>query len=435
MKLKLALLALALALAAPVHAADRNAPATVDDALARAKKAHAPVLLDFQAPWCYSCYFMATHVLNGREWNAVEAKTVVAQVDADSPDGAAWMKKLQVKALPADVVLNENGDELGRILAEQPREKFYPELNRILAGGNTFDALQAKAKSGSREAIADVLASYQARGEGQAGLDWYAALPAKRQAGSKSDKRIALWLDRLQLAKAEKDKDDAATITAAKRVLAGDIGCDRPYIVESLLEASEKSPKEERIALLAPQKPALDKLLWEHVFVAHPSCADQRSVVIATADVDAALGDAPSEAALLNRAIETARQTLGDDFAKDRNLADNLRVYLVRAKRNDELDALYPKLIAAYPDDYVYAYRWGKSLRERDQPAKALPLLEQAAEKAYGVNRINVAIERVKVLKALNRKGDAEKIVADVLDQNGQWFPEQVTRLKDALKS
>jgi len=60
MKLPITLLALALSTAA--FAAP---PQTVDDALAQAKKAHQPVFLDFSAPWCYSCYFMATHVLNG----------------------------------------------------------------------------------------------------------------------------------------------------------------------------------------------------------------------------------------------------------------------------------------------------------------------------------------------------------------------------------
>ena len=69
------------------------------------------------------------------------------------------------------------------------------------------------------------------------------------------------------------------------------------------------------------------------------------------------------------------------------------------------------------------------------QPAKALPLLEQAADKAYGENRLAVAMVRVKALKALKRQADAEQVVADALEQNGQWFPEQVEKLKQALKS
>ena len=423
---------LALALSTPAFA---NSPATVDEALAQARKTHQPVLLDFGAPWCYSCYFMMTHVLNGAEWNAVEARTVVTEVDADSPDGAAWMKKLEVKALPAYVVLNDNGDELGRILGEQARAKFYPAIDKILAGSHTLDQLKASAVAGNTDAMATVLGSYEARKEGQAGLDWYASLPATVRTGAAKNPTVSLWLARLELARAMKAKDNAAAVAAAKRALDGDIGCDRPYVVDNLLEASEKMPEPERKTILAAQKPALERLLDQDVFVAKPSCADQRSSVIAAADVDAALGDAKAETAVLDRAIASTRQHLGDDLAKDRNAADNLRVYLVRAKRMDELDALYPKLIAAYPDDYVYSYRFGKSLLERNKPAEALPLLEKAADKAYGENRLEVAMQRVKALKALHRQADAEKVVADALEQNGQWFPEQVDKLKAALKS
>lgn len=431
---KILLSLLTLALAGALQASP-PAPATVDAALAQARKTHTPVLLDFSAPWCYSCYFMATHVLNGPQWQALEKKTSVVMVDADSPDGAAWMKKLQVKALPAYVVLNANGNELGRILAEQPREKFYPQIERILAGGNTLDELKRKSAAGSIDAIETVLGSYQARGDGREGLDWYASLPKAAQTAAGKHKSIALWLDRLQLARAATAKDDAGVVAAARRVLAGDIGCDRPYVVDQLLEASEKLPKADRDLLLAQQKNALDQLLWKDVFVAQPTCADQRSAVITTAEVNAALGDHASESALLNRAIVTTRGQLGDNLAGDRNLADNLRVYLMRDKREAELDALYPKLIAAWPHDYVYPYRYGKSLLERGKAAEALPLLEQAADSAYGENRLTVATQRVKALKALHRDKDAQQVVSDVLEQNGQWFPQQVATLKAALKS
>ena len=429
MKLPITLLALALSTAA--FAAP---PQTVDDALAQAKKAHQPVFLDFSAPWCYSCYFMATHVLNGAEWKKLEARAVVAEIDADSPDGAAWMKKLEVKALPAYVVLNENGQELGRILAEQPREKFYPEVNRILDNSHTLDQLKATAATGKMDALADVLASYVERGDGNGGLDWFAKLQGKVRDDAAKDKRISLALDRLMLSRAMKNKDYTRAIPYAKRALANEtIGCDRPYVIDDLLEATGKVPQ--RKVLVEPEKAALDAMLKKDVFIAKPKCADQRSVVIAAADLDAAIGDAKAETEVLDRAIKFAHTQVGSNLKKDRNAADNLRVYLVRAKKVDELDALYPKLIAAYPDDYVYPYRWGRSLVERDKPKDALPLLEKAAEKAYGENRLVVATFRVKALKALHREEDAQKVVADVLEQNGKWFPEEVEKLKAALKS
>ena len=424
---------LVLALAAHGALAAEAAPATLDAALNNAAREHEPVLVDFSAQWCYSCYYMETHVLNGPEWTALEKRAVIAKADADSPDGAAWMKKLAVKALPAYVVLKPDGSELGRIIAEQPRAKFYAQVNEILAGGDALDALKRKAAAGSVAAVAETLSSYDARDDAQSGLDWYASLPeAQRGAG---DAHVSLWLDRLRLDKAAKAKDDATCIAAAKRVLAGNVGCDRYYVLENLLDCSEKTPAAQRKALLEPERAPLAALLDKQVFVEPPVCADQRTAVMVSADLAAAVGDGAGEKAVLDRAADDARRRLGGDLAKDRNLADNLRVYLVRAKRIDELDALMPKLMAAYPDDYVYAYRYGRSLLERDKPAEALPYLEQAADKAFGVNRLTVATLRVQALLKLNRRSDAEKVVAEALEQNGPWFPEQAAKLKAMLKS
>lgn len=406
--------------------------AGIDAALARAKQAHQPVFIDFTAPWCYSCYFMASHVLNGAEWDALKRRAVTVEVDADSPDGAAWMKKLEVKALPAYVVLDEHGKERGRILAEQPRAKFYPMVDAILAGAGTLDDYRAKAKAGDTDAVRTVLASHQARGDGKGGLDWYATLPDAVRAKLDGDAKATLLRDRLALQRALADKQDAEAIAAAQRVLAGEPGCDRVYVVMDLLGASESMPEAEREPILRAQKPALDALLARDVFVASPTCADQRSAVFASAELDAALGDAAGEKAVLDRGIAATRATLGDDVGKDRNAADNLRVYFTMAKRTPELDALFPKLIAAYPEDYVYPYRWGRSLLERGDAAKALPLLEQAAEKAYGVNRLTVAKLRVDALQKLGRPDDAKSVADEALDLSGAWFPQQSADLRKA---
>lgn len=433
--MKNTLIAAALLVFTAAHAAEHASPQTIDAALARAQREHRPVLIDFSAVWCYSCYYMATHVLNGPEWNTLESRVVVVESDADSPDGSHWMEKLAVKALPAYVALNADGSELGRILAEQSRKRFYPQMNRILGGGDALNALKKRADGGSVAAVADVLSSYLARDQAQQGLDWYAALPGERSKAASVDGNVALWIERLQMETAAKAKDDKTCIVSAGKVLAGNVGCDRYYVLEALLGCSDKLPLPERKSLLEPQRSALDELLAKQAFVEPPVCADQRTAVIVAADLDKAVDDNAAETAVLDHAIANARQRLGEDLTKDRNLADNLRVYLTRAKRMDEVDALMPKLMSAYPDDYVYAYRYGRSLLERGKAAEALPYLEQAAGKAFGVNRLTVATLRVQALLALQRRADAEAVVAETLQQNGPWFPEQAAKLKATLKS
>jgi thiol-disulfide isomerase/thioredoxin len=433
--LKYSLIAVSALLLMPLHAADTKDPLSIAGALQASSQQHRPVLLDFHAVWCYSCYYMASHVLNGPDWAAVERKAIVVDVDADSPDGQAWMDKLKVSFLPSYVVLDEHGNELGRISAEQPRQIFYPRINAILANGNTLDALKTKAQTGSVEAVVAVLGAYQARSEGEAGIAWFAALPTPVRKSATHDTRVGLGLEQLTLAKAEAGTDKDAIVASAQKVLANDIGCQRPYVLDSLLEASQGLPTAQRNALLISQRKPLDNLLDTHVFVTTPTCADQRSAVLVSADLDAALGDHTAEAAILNRAIDLTRQRLGNDLTSDRNLADNLRVYLERAHRTAELDDYQHKLIAAYPQDYVYPYRYGRSLLENGKPADALPYLAQAYDKSYGENRLRVASFRVKALKELHRDSEARKVADEALSTNGPWFPKAAAQLKAQLAS
>ncbi|WP_158753818.1 thioredoxin family protein [Dyella sp. S184] len=419
----------------PLHAADISSPHSIAEALQVAEQQHRPVLIDFHAVWCYSCYYMATHVLNGSPWEAVERKAIVVEADADSPEGHAWMEKLKITFLPSYVVLDEHGNELGRILAEQPRQKFFPAINAILANGNTLDTFKAKAGTGSVDATINVLAAYRARAEGNDGLAWFATLPGTLRKTAESNPSATLELTRLELAKAKAASDNQAVIASAQKALARDIGCDRPYVLDDLLDASDKLPDVQRQALLKPQRKPLDGYLATQIFTTTPTCADQRSAVLTGANLDAVLGDHAAETALLDHAIGLTRQRLGNHLASDRNLADNLRVYLARAKRTAELDTYQRELIGAYPDDYVYAYRYGRSLLDAGKPAEALPYLTQAADKAYGENRLTVARQRVKALKALHRDSEATKVVDDALSANGPWFPKQVAALKVELKS
>jgi len=62
-----------------------------------------------------------------------------------------------------------------------------------------------------------------------------------------------------------------------------------------------------------------------------------------------------------------------------------------------------------------------------------LPWLEQAAPKAYGVNRLSVAQYRADALRKLGRIDDAKQVVADALKANGPFFADEVLKLKAVL--
>lgn len=432
------LILLALICVAPAWGAS-PAGGDLDQALREAKARRAAVIVDFHAPWCYSCYYMARNVLNGPEWDGVLRRAVVLEQDADSPQGSALQERWGIKALPSYLVLDANGEELGRILGEQTREEFYGALDKLLDRGSSLTAIAARvtgADAASVTAAREVLQSYHARYDAQGALRWFEQLPVAARTAVGADAEAARWLARLRFLGAAQRKDTTACLTAGEEVLRGNLGCARAYELDRYLGCAQ-GQQQAHTVLEAQRAPTLE-LVESGVFGGR-RCADERSVVLAAADLHSALGDSAAEVALVQRAAGAVERRIGAQFGADRNLADNLRVYLDRLGQISgdytRLDALMPKLIAAWPDDYVYAYRHGRSLLARGQAAAALPFLEQAAPKAYGINRLKVAEQRVMALQALGRDADARRVVGEALKANGPWFPDEAARLKALVKT
>lgn len=431
-----ALAALLSLCAAAVQAAEGG----LEAALAEAKAKQVPVLLDFHAPWCYSCYFMKKNVLTGAEWAQVQRNSVVLSVDADSPEGAALKERYAVKALPSYVVLNAAGEELGRISAERTRLQFYPELNSITRRNTTLDELRTRAAAGRKGSLAatrTVLAAHLARREGQAGLDWFATLPEPVRQTATADLTAQRTLARLELRAAADARRPEACLVAAEKALVGGMAdgldCESAYDLDVVLDCSVAAPAERRQAFLKAQAPRFDAFLIRTVLSPRQNCADVRSAVFAVADLHEALGDQPAKAATFQKGIAYFEPKIAKRFTADRNAADNLRVLYEAAGANAKFDALLQKLVVAYPEDYVYANRYARVLAARGEHDKALSFFAQAAEKAYGINRLKNAQGRVQSLMALQRAEEARAVAGEALKANGPWFPEEMAKLKALL--
>jgi len=413
-------------------ATDATGGDPVKTAFEQAAAQQRAVLVDFHAPWCYSCYFMAENVLVGTQWDELLERVVHVELDADSPIGKQYSDQWSVRAMPTYLLFNSDGQELGRLLGEQTAEDFFGPMAGWLDANNPLDTLRADAESGNTQAIAQVLDAYKARYD-TSGLAWYAGLPEAARTAAKDDTAVQAAVARLELMKANDDDDAAGCIAAADGVFAGDLGCTDVYELAKLMHCTESSPAETRNAALAPLASRFQVFADQHVFGDGPACADERSNVLYTAEALDAIGQGEAAETLVSRAIDQLRPKIEPDPRKDRNQADNLRVYLAAAERQDELDAWQLKLIDAYPEDYVYAFRYGRSLVQRERYEDALPYLERAAKSAYGVNRLQVAEQRVKALLALDRADDARAVAATALKENGPWFPEEAGKLKGLL--
>lgn len=430
--------------ARPAASPVQTAPAPVEavsfeDAQRLAREGRMPLLVEFHAPWCYSCYYMATHVMTGPQWDAVRQRALTVEVDADAPQGAALTARYGIRALPSYLVLDAEGDELGRILGEQTRDDFYAALDGLLARGSDLDAL-ARAADGTGAAAVDaarqLLQSYHARYDAAGALAWFDARDQVVREALATDAGVADWLARLRFMCAAGGGDMQTCLDAGEAALDGELGCARAYELGRFLGCSGEAPPPRQ--RLRAQREPMQALVERGVF-GQTRCADERSVVLTMARLDAALGDIEAQRALLQRAIAAVERRLDGELGRDRNLADNLRVYVEQlaelSGHYTALDALMPALIEAWPQDYVYAFRHGRSLLSRGQAAEALPYLEQAAQHAYGINRLQVAEQRVRALLALERGDEARRVVGEALKANGPWFPEQAAALKQLLKT
>lgn len=431
MRRPFAALLLLLAVAAPSAAPE---PDPVAAALAQARERRVPLLVDFRAPWCYSCYYMARHVLTGAEWERAHRDMVVLELDADSPEGARAMQAWRIKAMPTYLLFDADGREQGRILGEQTRADFYRWLS-VTAGRDPLETLKAGVVDGAEASVRaarEVLRAHHARYDAAGGLAWYGGLAPPVRAALARDREAAAWVARLELARAAADKDAAACANVAPMVFASDLGCERPYELDKVMACTAGAPNDARGRLLRSQVERM-RLLVDKRVLSDYRCADERSIVLGAADLHQAVGDAPAAAFVLERAIANLKIRIAGTPGSDRNLDDNLRVYLERAGRTDELHAWLVKLIDAYPDDYVYPSRYARSLAARGLHQEAVPHFERAGQKAYGVNRLRNAEALARSLQALGREPDARRVLAETLQANGPWFPAEAARLKTLL--
>ncbi|HEX7917621.1 thioredoxin family protein [Rudaea sp.] len=438
-------------LTACAAAAQSTSKETIDAALKAAKAAHEPVLVDFSAIWCHSCWWMKTNVMNGAEWDALGKHLVYVESDSDSADGEAWMKKLKVTGLPTYVMLDADGKEIGRIVGEAKREEFYPKVNRLAGGADTLEKLKSQAVHSTPADVAQALDTYAAREDYDDAFAWYAGLPAALREQAAQNAKVTLDLEAMHmkrdkhsmsLAKAEPAKKATlakSCVEHGQRALASAPGYDdRIDIIDTLGDCSEDLPQAQRKALLAaPIATAVAQLDAQKLSL-RPLPPGSRDSVLILGMTSKAIGDEAGSKAIFDRGIAAYRSQMDDgkgglDLKKDRSAGDDLYALYRFSDNKEQKMALLKQLAATYDDDCNYSLGYGKALLTDGKAAEALPYLEKAAGMATGRYVLRVANVRAKALLALQRRPEAEKVVADALQAAGSWFPEDQKELKQVL--
>ncbi|HEX7917625.1 thioredoxin family protein [Rudaea sp.] len=425
----------------------------VDAALKIALTRQQPMFIDFSAIWCHSCHAMDAQVLNGTDWDSRQDRFVLVRSDADSVNGAAWMKKLGVPTLPTYVVLNPDGSERGRLTGEMKRADFYPAFDRLLSGEDSLAKLNAKAAAGSIDAAAKVLRAYDERKEPQKGLDWYAKLPEATRKAVQGDGPASIRLaiveahaaqHKMLFAKPKAPAAESARLAQecrarAQQVLDGKSELeDRFDMARTLLSCARDLPPAQKSALASAQLPVL-KPLYENE-IPNAGSGAVREATYTMVQIHEALGDKPGEQAAYDAGIAMARKALNDghggiDVKEDRSMAEVHSELLSRTdKRKSEYSATLKTMVEAYPDDFFCQYQYGRDLLANGHAAEALPYLERASKGASDTWKLSTAYAQAKALVALQRRAEAEKLFNEAMRKAEAQFPEQTRFDKQYMK-
>ncbi len=116
----------------------------LEEALAAAAKQKKKVVLKVGAYWCPPCQTLDVEVFSKQSFaDALEAWAVPVHVDVERDDGRAVAERYSVMAYPTMLVLDGDGNELGRVVDAHPADELAATLKSIAEGQDPLEARAA----------------------------------------------------------------------------------------------------------------------------------------------------------------------------------------------------------------------------------------------------------------------------------------------------
>ena len=105
---------------------------TLKELLAQAAKENKYLFVDVYAVWCGPCRLMASEVFTQEKVGDYFNKTFVnAKFDAERGEGIQIAKKYNVTAYPTFLILDSQGNEVGKIIGGAAPEQFIQKVEQV----------------------------------------------------------------------------------------------------------------------------------------------------------------------------------------------------------------------------------------------------------------------------------------------------------------
>ena len=107
---------------------------TLKELLAQAGKQEKYLFVDVYAGWCGPCRYMATKIFPQPKVGDYFNKTFVnAKFDAEKGEGIAVARKYDVRSYPTFLILDEKGEEVGRVVGAADADRFIATVQKVVA--------------------------------------------------------------------------------------------------------------------------------------------------------------------------------------------------------------------------------------------------------------------------------------------------------------
>ncbi|MBA4283974.1 MAG: hypothetical protein C0434_00375 [Xanthomonadaceae bacterium] len=281
-------------------------------------------LIEFRSADCIACDAAADALAADPGWQQAVKRVATVSLDADG-DGAGREQaaRYRIGRLPTWLLVNAEGQELGRVAGAQTPAVFTEALGRWLRNRSTAKSRSARAIEITRDgaaALAETLARYHAQNDGDGGFAWWLRLPiAVRGQQSSASPEVLHWRNRIEFLQAAQRGNAPQADAGGHKVLEDpQVGCDRGIeLARYLASTGDLDPARRRASLVAFRRDA-EAALATDVFAEPRRCVDGLPLVLATADLLAALDEPAAERNLLAQAVALAERRRAASQPRDR---------------------------------------------------------------------------------------------------------------------